>query len=317
MSKKKTLHGWSKIATMRKILNSVPDSERDKLLLCKDAGRRNVLHDVLKNRNLTVDKAVSLMEFIISQVSPLKRYRLMSSRDFSGATPLHYCTSFKTVRVIKRWLSQEKFEELLLIQEAAGYTPVTNVRSVEAVKEMISDISDQTKIHVMRANTIYEQNIIHIIALGGRNSKLKMLDEEGHLNAIDMKDLMRPDVCGNTPLDYMVIGQHTKMLAYVMRRINNPVTVQQLLELKNDCGVTCSSLACYEPRYLAPQRRTVYRVKMVTSLGAIFDARMLRLQSISSETGKILAFFGQVYPVTSTLIPIKFPLEQARIQSSF
>ena len=55
------LHGVSDTTAIEGILNSIPDSKREKVLMHKDTAGRNILHDVLKNKDLTENEAVSIM----------------------------------------------------------------------------------------------------------------------------------------------------------------------------------------------------------------------------------------------------------------
>lgn len=141
-------------------------------------------------------------------------------------------------------------QKLLLVKDI--HTPVTNTRSLEAVMEMLVDASHKTKIRLMTATTNYGQNVLHLTALAGANDRWMVMVDENYTALVEMQDLMMPDVCGNTPLDYMIIGQHTDMLLSALKLINNPITVQRLLASKNNCGFPSSSLARCNPRDLIP-----------------------------------------------------------------
>jgi len=211
-------------------------------ILCASKGEFTALHIAAMYRKTQV------VEYLCSLPKPFAELsvELIFRQDFLKSTAMHYATNKEIVSCMLKNLQSDEIDKLLRCANNEGNTPIllfVRFGLYESLEEVLKDIDGNKDLDMktyLKHRNSAGQNIFHLAALSlPLDSVYNVL--QNYVWLLEIKEMMYPDVYGNTPIHYVAARYASKILADLMLHLPLPMR-QELVNLPNSQLIDCRKI---------------------------------------------------------------------------
>jgi len=217
------------------LVESVLPENTNAFILSVDRNQHTVLHKA------AMSKKTQVVEYLCSFAE--LSVPLIFRKDCLNSTAMHFATNKKIVSYMLSSVQYVQINELLSDINTKGNTPILSLVEFgqhKSLAELLQHISKKDIRTYLEQKNYDDQNILHLAARSlSLGSMYRVLQD--YVRDLNFKNMMHPDVYGNTPIHYVSAKYETKVFADFMLQLSLPMR-HKIANTSNSKLVDCRKI---------------------------------------------------------------------------